>query len=62
MDTKQFYRLNEAAKLFDVSYQTIWRWCNDGKLASVTLPSGQRRIPAWEIEYQLEKLSQPKQG
>lgn len=50
MKDDKLYRLKEAANLLGVKSITIWRWCNDGKIAHVTLPSGQRRIPASEIE------------
>ncbi len=49
-DVQEYYRLSEVAKMLDVSYVTMWRWCNDGRVASVKLPSGQRRILASEVE------------
>lgn len=45
-----YYRLSEVAKIFNVSYVTIWRWCRDGKVETFTLPSGQRRILSSEVE------------
>lgn len=42
-------RLSEVARRMGVSYQSVWRWCNDGKIATITLPSGQRRIPMSEV-------------
>ena len=53
---KEYFRLGEVAKMLNVSYVTIWRWCNDGKVATVTFPSGQRRILRAEVE---KLLSQP---
>lgn len=49
-DVQEYYRLSEVAKMLDVSYVTMWRWCNDGRVASVKLPSGQRRIVRSEVE------------
>ena len=43
------YRLSEAAPLIGVSSVTLWRWCASGKIASIKLPSGQRRIPESEL-------------
>lgn len=47
---KEYYRLSEVAKMLNVSYVTMWRWCNDGKVSTVELPSGQRRILGSEVE------------
>ena len=46
---KQYFRLSEVAKMLGVSYVTMWRWCNAGKVATMTLPSGQRRITGAEV-------------
>ena len=46
---KEYYRLSEVAKMLGVSYVTMWRWCNDGKVATVELPSKQRRILSAEV-------------
>ncbi len=52
---KQYFRLSEVAKMLGVSYVTMWRWCNDGKVATVQLPSGQRRILSAEVGRLLEQ-------
>ena len=46
---KQYYRLSEVAKMLDVSYVTMWRWCNEGLVATMILPSGQRRVTSAEV-------------
>jgi excisionase family DNA binding protein len=43
-------RLGEAAKLLDVSYETLWRWCEAGKIRHIRMPSGQRRIRREDID------------
>lgn len=58
MKDDKLYRLSEAAAILGVKHVTVWRWCNDGKIAHVTMPSGQRRIPASEIE-RILKVEQP---
>ncbi|MBK8113244.1 MAG: helix-turn-helix domain-containing protein [Candidatus Accumulibacter sp.] len=52
---KAYFRLSEVAKMLGVSYVTMWRWCNDGKVATVSLPSGQRRILGAEVNRLLEQ-------
>ncbi len=46
---KSYYRLSEVAKMMGVAYVTMWRWCNAGKVATMKLPSGQRRITGAEV-------------
>lgn len=46
---KSYYRLSEVAKMMGVAYVTMWRWCNAGKVATIKLPSGQRRITGAEV-------------
>jgi len=29
---KELWRIDEVAKFFDVNAQTVYRWCNEGKL------------------------------
>ncbi|MFY9263323.1 MAG: helix-turn-helix domain-containing protein [Arcanobacterium sp.] len=41
---------SEVADIFKVSRQTITRWCNNGKLNHIILPSGQFRIPQSEVD------------
>jgi predicted site-specific integrase-resolvase len=53
---KEYYRLSEVAKMLGVSYVTMWRWCNDGLVATVELPSKQRRILSAEVK---RLLAQP---
>ena len=47
---KEYYKLSEVAKMLNVSYVTVWRWCNDGKVATISLPSKQRRIRSDEVK------------
>ena len=43
-------RLSELAKLMNVFYSTVYRWCDEGKVATIMLPSGQRRILRSEVD------------
>jgi excisionase family DNA binding protein len=45
---KELWRVDEVAKFFDVSAQTIYMWCNLGKLHFVRI-SNSVRIPREEI-------------
>ena len=49
-DMKEYYRLSEVADMMGVSYVTMWRWCKAGKVATVKLPSKQRRILSAEVK------------
>jgi molybdopterin-binding protein len=42
--------LGEAAKALDVSVDTLRRWDNAGKIATVRDESNRRRVPASEVE------------
>jgi excisionase family DNA binding protein len=47
---KQYYRTSEVARIFGISRVSVWRWCKEGKLLAVVLPSGQRRIAREDVE------------
>jgi len=49
MKQKTLYRITEVAKMINVGRVTVWRWCKDGKMQHVILPSGQIRITAEEV-------------
>jgi len=49
METR-LLRLREAARMMDVSYSTLSRWCREGTIRCLVLPSGQRRIMASEVD------------
>ena len=49
MKHKGTYRISEVADMLEVSRITVWRWCKDGKMAHVLLPSGQFRISHDEV-------------
>lgn len=44
MDNNNFYKLAEAAKIFDVSTAAVRYWINQGKLKAILTPGGHRRI------------------
>lgn len=50
MKQKPLYRITEVAKMIGVGRVTVWRWCKDGKMQHVILPSGQIRIAAEEVQ------------
>ena len=49
MKQKTRYRITEVAEMIGVGRVTVWRWCKDGKMQHVILPSGQIRITADEV-------------
>jgi predicted site-specific integrase-resolvase len=53
MDT---YNPGRAAQLIGVSYYTLRRWWLAGRIPTVVLPSGFRRIPAWWVREQLAQV------
>jgi len=53
-----YYTMGEAAQFFGVSRQSIWRWCYDGKLKTVQLPSGRRVILRDEVDRVMNAGSQ----
>jgi molybdopterin-binding protein len=46
----EFYKLQDAAKLMNVSYPTLKQWIYKGKIRSVKTPGGHHRIPRSEVE------------
>lgn len=52
---KEYYRVHEVARLFDVHNNTIYRWIEDGKLKVHKMPSGFIRISRKTIEKLLEE-------
>lgn len=49
------YRTGKAASLIDVHPRTLRRWMDRGLLGYVQLPSGERRIPADELDAILQR-------
>lgn len=49
MKHKTLYRITEVATMIGVGRVTVWRWCKEGKMQHVILPSGQIRITADEV-------------
>jgi molybdopterin-binding protein len=50
MATGEDLSLGEAAKLLDVSVDTLRRWDRNGKLATTRDANDRRRVPAAEVE------------
>lgn len=48
-EAKAFYTPGEVARMFGVSPKTVSNWCDSGRIASITTPSGHRRIPVAAI-------------
>ncbi len=44
LDQSSVITINKAAAALDVNPRTVARWVEEGRLESVTLPSGRRRI------------------
>ena len=47
--------INEAAKVFLVSRDTIYRWIREKKINTILIPSGRKRVLKSEIKRILEK-------
>lgn len=47
---RRFLTTSEAARMLETSRDTIARWCRNGEIACVVLPSGQYRIPREAVE------------
>jgi len=46
-----FLRVSQAARIANVAASTIRRYCDAGELRHVRLPSGERRVPAEELDH-----------
>ncbi len=57
----ELYRLQEAASLLNVSYQTLKLWIYNEKIRSVKTAGGHHRIPRKEIERMLGTKKSPAQ-
>lgn len=42
---EKLYTLGEAAALLRVDTRTLGRWCNEGLVSHIRLPTGHKRIP-----------------
>jgi putative resolvase len=54
-----FYRVGRVANLLGVSPRTVRRWVAQGRIRSVRLPTGERRVPAAEIDVMLAGAQRP---
>lgn len=50
MTVERLWRLKDIAESFDVSYSTLWRWAQSGRMQAVKLPGGALRIKDSEIQ------------
>jgi len=49
IDTAEVYDTNEAARLLEIGYATLYRWIKDGKLIPLRI-GGRTFIPKSEVE------------
>lgn len=49
MPEKKYLRVGEAAALAEVSVETLRRWADEGRVACLRTPTGQRRFRAEDI-------------
>ena len=47
--------IGEAARILGISVDTLRRWSNDGRIPTITLPSGQRRFHREDLDVILGK-------
>jgi len=55
--TQDYIRPAEAAKMLGVSRDTVRRYANNGDLAAIKTPGGQRRIERESVELIRQKIS-----
>lgn len=46
----QYLKINQVAKMFSVSRDTIVKWIKDGLLSAVVTPGGHYRVLSEEVE------------
>lgn len=64
---EKLYSLYQPAKLFDVDYQTAWRWVRRGKVPAIKTPGNQWRVKSSDVRHLLrepgkEGIEEPRQG
>jgi excisionase family DNA binding protein len=56
---EKVYSLYQVAKIFNVDYQTAWRWVKTGRLPGFKTPGNQWRVKGSELQSRLETLGLP---
>ena len=47
---EEMYKIWDLERMLGVSRATVYRWCKDGTVNFIKLPSGHIRIPYKEVE------------
>lgn len=55
----KLWRLKDIAESFDVSYSTLWRWAQSGRMQTVRLPGGALRVKDSELRRILGEEKEP---
>lgn len=50
---EKLYSLYQVARIFNVDYQTVWRWVKAGKLDAFKTPGNQWRVRASAVDNHL---------
>jgi excisionase family DNA binding protein len=53
---EKLYSLYQVARIFDVDYQTVWRWVKKGRIPAFKTPGNQWRVRASAVEEHLGGL------
>lgn len=61
-DTRQCYKVRDAAHVLGVHENTVRNMVDDGRLLAERLPSGHRRIPIVEVERLLRERAERTEG
>ena len=51
---EKLYSLYQVARIYNVDYQTVWRWVKSGKLPAFKTPGNQWRIRSSEVSARME--------
>ena len=51
---EKLYSLYQVARIYNVDYQTVWRWVRSGKLPAFKTPGNQWRIKSSELHSRME--------
>ncbi len=51
---EKLYSLYQVARIYNVDYQTVWRWVKSGKLPAFKTPGNQWRIKSSEVSSRME--------
>lgn len=48
-DSREYLRVDQVARMYNVTVDTVWRWVRSGRLEQIRTPGGSIRIPIHSI-------------